>query len=123
MTRRLALAAALLAASATAAPAQPTDDDEFRLPEMEQMDRTMRDLMEDLEPAFDEMFRTLQPAFEDIIDYMRGFEVIDDPRHYEVPEVLPNGDIIIRRRDDAPPFDPEAPEDHERPWPRGGIRT
>lgn len=41
---------------------------------------------------------------------------VDDFRHYETPERLPNGDILIRRGPDAPPppplgqtLDPEAP--------------
>jgi hypothetical protein len=39
--------------------------------------------------------------------------------------VLPNGDIIIRRRDDAPPFTPDEPEEDEAlPIdPEEGIRT
>jgi hypothetical protein len=96
MTRRLALALALLAASATAAPAQPTE--ELRLPEA--LDRAFREMMEELKPALDDAF-----------EYMQSFGAVDDPRHYELPQVLPNGDIIIRRRDDAPPFDPDGNED------------
>jgi hypothetical protein len=38
--------------------------------------------------------------------------LIDDIRNYDAPEVLPNGDIIIRRNEDAPAYeiDPETGE-------------
>jgi hypothetical protein len=88
-TIALALAAPLSAA------AQSTP--EMRLPE--KLDRILRDTMEALEPAID-----------DALDTMREFQAIDDPRHYEMPEVLPNGDIIIRRRPTAP--DMTVPESH-----------
>ena len=109
-----ALALAIVSAFATAAPAQTIEaqsSEELRLPE--RMDRALREMMDGLKPALD-----------DALDYMRSFEVIDDPRHYEMPEVLPNGDIIIRRRDDAPTFDPDKPEEEELPAdPEEGIRT
>ena len=37
---------------------------------------------------------------------------IDDLRNYDSPEIMPNGDIIIRRKPDAPIFemDPETGE-------------
>lgn len=110
-----ALALVILAASATAAPARTIlaqSTEELRLPE--RMDRALREMMDELKPALD-----------DALDYMRSFEVIDDPRHYEMPEVLPNGDIIIRRRDDAPAFSPDAPEEEDSlpVDPEGGIRT
>lgn len=74
-----------------------------------------------LDRVFRELFETLRPALKDALDYMRGFSGVDDPRHYELPEVLPNGDIIIRRRRDAPPFDarPEPGDSDGEP----GIRT
>jgi hypothetical protein len=28
-------------------------------------------------------------------------------RNYDAPEVLPNGDIIMRRRDEAPTYEPD----------------
>lgn len=87
------LALALLAGPAVAQP----PPEETWLPE--RLDRALREMMEDMKPALDEA-----------LDYMRSFGAIDDPRHYEVPEILPNGDIIIRRRDDAPEFRPDGPE-------------
>jgi hypothetical protein len=66
----------------------------------ERMERALRDMMEGMEPAFD-----------DALDYMRSLGAIDDPLNYQMPEVLPNGDIIIRRRPDAPALEPDAPPD------------
>lgn len=117
----LALAVAFLAASASAAPAGTVlaqSPEELRLPE--RMDRALREMMDSMKPVLD-----------DVLDYMRSFEVIDDPRHYEMPEVLPNGDIIIRRSDDAPPFAPADPPEPAEPEneealpiePEEGIRT
>ena len=78
------------------------------------IDRMLRDLMDELSPALDQAMRLFQ-----------GLEQIDDPMNYDLPEVLPNGDIIIRRRLDAPPFrapDAEDPLDI-RPEGDGSIRT
>jgi hypothetical protein len=119
----IAIAAALLGASAPAASAQPLEEpaeegaDDLPLPE--RLDRALRDMMEDV-----------QPTLEGALDYLRSFGTVDDPRHYEMPEILPNGDIIIRRREDAPPFRPEPPDavpgepgPGATPEPEEGIRT
>lgn len=37
--------------------------------------------------------------------------LIDDISAYEAPEMLPNGDIIIRRKPEAPPASPPQAED------------
>ena len=108
----IALAAALLVGAASAASAEPGDD--FQLPE--RIERALRDMMEDV-----------KPTLEEALEYMRSFGAIDDPRHYELPEMLPNGDIIIRRREDAPEYRPEAPAAppvEDLPYdPEEGIRT
>ena len=111
----LALGAVLLAASGLHATAQTAE--EPTLPE--QLDRALRDMMEGV-----------QPTLEEALEYMRSFGAIDDPRHYELPELLPNGDIIIRRREDAPAFRPDAPDAPDEapagdlPFdPKQGIRT
>jgi hypothetical protein len=114
--RSIALAAALLAGSIVPASTEP--EDEFRLPE--RIDRALRDMMEDVKPTLDEA-----------LEYLRSFGAMDDPRHYEMPEILPNGDIIIRRREDAPEFDPDAspnapgapPADDLPDEPEKGVRT
>ncbi len=107
-----ALTLALIAPMSASAQSTP----ELRLPE--KLDRILRDTMEALEPAIDDAF-----------DAMREFQVIDDPRHYEMPEVLPNGDIIIRRRPGAPSMTPEedvpekAPDAEPETLEDGSVKT
>ena len=113
----LSLAASPLAAQ-TDAPA-PEDDGVSLMEEGAKL--LLRGLLTEMEPALDdlqdfaeEMGPRMQmltdqmgPAFADLLDQ------IDDITQYQAPEFLPNGDIIIRRRDDAPEFTPELPEDIE----------
>ena len=61
----------------------------------------MRESMEELGPAFAEFAQAVGPAFAELLD------TVDDIRHYEAPEILPNGDIIIRRSPDAPIWEPD----------------
>ncbi len=96
----IVLAVALLGAPAPAAMAQPAEAQNDDLPLPERMERALRDMMQDV-----------QPTLEGALDYLRSFGAVDDPRHYEMPEILPNGDIIIRRRDDAPELDADPPAD------------
>lgn len=49
-------------------------------------------LSEDLRPTLEHWAYELSPILEDLADK------IDDITAYELPEVLPNGDIIIRRK-------------------------
>ena len=74
------------------------------------------ELTEDLGEAFRQLFKEMQPHLEDALEMLEGFEglnAIDDPRHYRMPEILPNGDIIIRRRDDAPDFRRDDPDESQ----------
>ncbi len=79
---------------------------------------------ERLEALIDRLFDRLEPGFEALED------MLGDLRGWHAPEILPNGDILIRRRTqpfgapDDPPVDrrddvpddlPEAPEDAEPP--------
>ncbi len=105
----IALAAALLVASVLSAPAQPAEEQIEDLPLPERMERALREMMGDVKPTLD-----------DALDYLRSFGAIDDPRHYELPEVLPNGDIIIRRSEDAPEFHPDATPDASPDAPHDG---
>lgn len=67
-------------------------------------------LVDDIEPAINE-FRALAEQFgPKMRDFMMEMgpqlseliEKLDDIANYEAPEVLPNGDIIIRRKLNAP---------------------
>lgn len=87
----IALFAAMLSTAPAFADEQPT---------MEQrLQEALRGFMDDMKPALDD-------ALDETLKFFDAFGTIDDPRHYDLPEVLPNGDIIIRRRDDAPAFEP-----------------
>ncbi len=57
-------------------------------------------LADEMQPFVDEQ---LVPFF------ARLAELIDDVALYDLPEVLPNGDIIIRRREQEP--SPDAPDE------------
>ncbi|MEL6476776.1 MAG: hypothetical protein AAFR17_05550 [Pseudomonadota bacterium] len=111
-------AAALLIAPATFAeePTPPGPSPSLKDQLTDQLGTILRDLTEEVRPAFDEMMESL------------GFlEEIDSFEHYGAPEVLPNGDILIPRREDAPPYTPpelEAdPAPAAPPPPEPGIRT
>lgn len=77
------------------------------LTEMEPALDDLQDLAEEMGPRMQMLTDQMGPAFADLLDQ------IDDITQYQAPEFLPNGDIIIRRRDDAPEFAPELPEDIE----------
>jgi len=78
----------------------------------------LRGLLEEMEPAIED----LKGMGEEMSDKMAEWGAqmgpaladlmtrIDDMRNYDAPEILPNGDIIIRRKPDAPVFemDPAA---------------
>ena len=63
-------------------------------------------LLQEIEPRIDElesMARELEPKFRDMMSKMGPAladlaEMVDDFSNYEAPEMLDNGDIIIRRK-------------------------
>jgi len=73
-------------------------------------------LMQEMEPAIDD----LSGLAEDFGPALRGFvqemgphlrtlmEEVEDWSNYSAPEILPNGDIIIRRKPDHPLQKPET---------------
>jgi hypothetical protein len=66
-------------------------------------------LMDEMRPMLEEV----RPFFEEEVLPMldRLGEIVDDLSYYELPERLPNGDILIRRSPDAPPLgDDPLPE-------------
>ncbi len=63
--------------------------------------------LEELERKADELSDTARSTIEEFVNLigpmmMRLSRLIDDLPVYETPEVLPNGDIIIRRKHDDP---------------------
>lgn len=77
-------------------------------------------LMDEMEPAmegFEAMAREFGPAMAEMLDEMgpafaQLLERVDDLSNYEPPVMLPNGDIILRRKLDAPEM-PEIGENGE----------
>lgn len=62
-------------------------------------------------PTFQLLAREMGPAFVDI------FGRIDSIQNYEPPTLMPNGDIVLRRRSDAPEWTPPAAETPEPDMP------
>ncbi|MGZ9809747.1 hypothetical protein ACXN5S_04725 [Pseudoroseicyclus sp. H15] len=118
--RAIALAPAL-ALSLAAAPAAAQDDgDGFNLMQ-EGANLFMRGLMDEMDPALDQLrsfAEDLEPALQEMTAEMAAgladvLETVDSIRYYEMPEVMENGDIIIRRRADAPPYEPPVADEDE----------
>ena len=112
--KHVILASTLAGALAIATPAAAQNEDDLSeglglLGEGAQL--ILDGLMEEMRPILEEA----RPYFEDeVLPFLdRMGELMDDLSSYELPERLPNGDIIIRRSPDAPPFEPEIGENGE----------
>lgn len=63
----------------------------------------LRDFLGDVEPHMDAIGRELGSRFESLAPLLQeAGTLIDDLRNYQAPERLANGDILIRRKPDAP---------------------
>lgn len=69
--------------------------------EMEPAIEDLKGLTDEMRAAMAEFGETMGPA---LIALMGR---VDDMRNYDAPAFLPNGDIIIRRSPDAPPYTPD----------------
>ena len=78
-----------------------------------------RRLSDELEEAFRNLMDEMRPALDELMDTLEIIESIDSLENYERPEILPNGDIIIRRREEAPPYLDGEDDGDDGP----GIRT
>ncbi|WP_432255763.1 hypothetical protein [Limimaricola sp. AA108-03] len=115
-----ALVAALLAGPVSAQVEEaPAEDEGFSLMQ-EGAELFFRGIMGEMEPAIED-FRAFaemaEPHLRSLLSemgpaLMQVLDRIDDIANYEAPEILENGDIIIRRKREAPEFtpDPDAPE-------------
>ena len=125
MTRLISLA---LAATLLAVPATAQESEERSLLE-EGAELMFRGLIEEVTPPLQELAgigQDLLPTFQLLAEEMGPAlaEVlgrIDSIAYYEPPALLPNGDIILRRSADAPPWVPPPPvaEQEEAPEPDG----
>ena len=100
------IAALALAASLSATPVL-AQDDERGLSLMEEGARLLlRGLQKEMEPAMKDLQKftdEIQPGLKRMMDEMGPafaelFDKIDDITAYHPPEILPNGDIILRRK-------------------------
>ena len=112
------IAAILLAALPLSAMAEEGESDGFSLMEegarmflrgmMDEAEPALRELrqfVEDMEPALRQFVQEMGPALNELA------EKIDDFSNYHPPEMLPNGDIILRRKVPMPEA-PDAPDDN-----------
>lgn len=108
----------LMAGPAPSQTGEDTPSDGFNLVE-EGARMIMRGLMEEMSPTIDSLRDTLEEMGPVVGDFLREMgpglatflNRVDDVRHYELPEFLPNGDIILRRKPDAPLFMPDTATD------------
>lgn len=98
--------AALLLVLTTALPAAAQDADSA-------MERGLRLFLDGLRTEMEPALRDLEGLAQDAAPFLREMqrslgEVVEDFDVYDAPEVLPNGDIIIRRKT---PLDTPVPDD------------
>ncbi len=112
VTMRLALALALLMTVAAPARAQGVaDPDCFPFaPGCERLPQLMDDLNRQIAPLLQDLAGRLNPFVADLQ------ELLGDLSGWDAPEVLPNGDILIRSR-----RAPEIMPGPEEPPPRGSV--
>lgn len=84
----------------------------------------LKGLMSEMEPALDEMGKALsevEPALKDLQPKMLELlALVDDLTNYQAPERLENGDILIRRKPDAP-APPPLPDSAPDPAPQTDL--
>ena len=94
----------IMALSASPILAQEADTDKGLSLLQEGAGLLLRGMMTDMEPAMQDMaesFAKAEPMLRDLMAMM------DDLTNYHAPEVLPNGDILIRRKLPAELVSPE----------------
>jgi hypothetical protein len=109
LARRLAPCLVLCLALAGPAAAQEENDTAEGFDLLREGSRMILEgLLEDMRP----MLEDVRPFFEEeMLPFLERLgALIDDLSAYELPERLPNGDIIIRRSPDRPLPDPDLPE-------------
>ncbi|WP_271949466.1 hypothetical protein [Ruegeria faecimaris] len=103
--------------AAMGVPAQAEDDTGKSLMEQgaelffeglrQEMEPALEDLLglaDQFGPAMQSFFEEMGPALAELAAEVQDWSV------YEAPEILPNGDIIIRKKPPEPELEPEKPE-------------
>lgn len=75
--------------------------------EMEPALRELEGLADEMEPALRSFAEEMGPALRGLMDK------VEDWSAYHPPEILPNGDIVIRRKEPLAPNDPPVTEPEE----------
>ncbi len=112
--RPLALCIALaLPVSAQAEDAPAADPPAESMPFLDLFEQMLRGFMHDVEPQMRELkrgFESLEPELERFLSQFRGMV------QYHPPEILPNGDILIRRRQSGEePGEDSSPDAADEP--------
>ena len=82
------------------------------------LESLMGNLFERAQPSLDRLGQDLGGLAQQLGPVLRELgDLMDDVRNYQAPERLENGDILIRRRADAPP--PPPLEELQRLLPQG----
>lgn len=126
MKYTLALVAALALPAAAQDTVVPEQEPDLSTPLERFADEMRRNFMRDIAPELEGLLDQIGPELQDMFDNIRpeleGLMTDVLPRlmeqivtlggltYYELPEVLPNGDIIIRRKPDAPAIEDLAPQ-------------
>jgi len=80
-------------------------------------DLLVRGLLDEMQPAMDQfgaLAQQIGPAMDGLTSDLglalaELLRQIDNIRYYQAPQILANGDILIRRSPDAPPWNPPPP--------------
>ena len=100
----------------TVLPAHAQDDGEGQSLMERGAELFLEGLRKEMEPAIDDLMGMAEqfgPAMQSFLQEMgpalaEMAEQVQDWSKYEAPEILPNGDIIIRRKPDQPAPEPDA---------------
>lgn len=122
LMRRFATLILILSLAGTASTAQESSDDEAGSLMNRGAELFLRRLQEELGPRIDELRALADQAGPAMIDFLQEMGpalgvLIDDVKdwsRYEAPEMLENGDIIIRRKPDPDPV-PELEQTPDEP--------
>jgi hypothetical protein len=111
------------AAPAPAAPKSEIDQGTDLL--QQGADLLLQGLRKEMTPAMEDMRDSLGQAMDEMGPALKELgAMVGDMKNFEAPEQLPNGDIIIRRKADAPPFvakPKDAPKQKDGDVPSGTI--